>query len=125
MTEERASNATPNGTPPEEDPRPDGLRSAKSLLWSTPETARASRRPRSAWPCARPRLARRRYPIPEERRLGHRRAIDGEPLGIDFQSLGDGFTWDSADLTKDEAEARRPGVKEGSRRGRRTSSRRL
>ena len=28
-----------------------------------------------------------------------------EPLGIDFWSLGDGFTWDSDDLTKDEAEA--------------------
>ena len=32
MTEERASNSTPNDAPPEEDPRPDGLRSAKSLL---------------------------------------------------------------------------------------------
>jgi len=27
-------------------------------------------------------------------------------LGIDFWSLGDGFTWDSDDLAKDEAEAR-------------------
>ena len=32
MTEERGSNSTPNDAPPEEDPRPDGLRSAKSLL---------------------------------------------------------------------------------------------
>ena len=32
MTEERESSSTPNDAPPEQDPRPDGLRSAKSLL---------------------------------------------------------------------------------------------
>ncbi|MEZ5168006.1 MAG: cob(I)yrinic acid a,c-diamide adenosyltransferase [Acidimicrobiales bacterium] len=40
-----------------------------------------------------------------------------ERLGIDFWSLGDGFTWDSEDLTKDEAEGRRRGVGEGHRGG--------
>jgi len=29
-----------------------------------------------------------------------------EPLGVDFWSLGDGFTWDSDDLSQSEAEAR-------------------
>lgn len=108
MTEERASNATPNDAPPEEDPRPDGLRSAKSLLLVN--TGDGKGKSSAAFGVAM-RARARDWPVAVIQFLKSDDWVTGEqlmaePLGIDFQSLGDGFTWDSTDLTKDEAEAR-------------------
>ena len=108
MTEECASSSTQNDAPPEEDPRPDGPRSAKSL--PLVNTGDGKGKSSAAFGVA----MRARAGDGPVAVIQFRKSDDwvtgeqlmAEPLGIDFQSLGDGFTWDSADLTKDEAEAR-------------------
>lgn len=93
--------------PLEEDPRPDGLRVAKSLVLVN--TGDGKGKSSSAFGVAL-RARARDWPVAVIQFLKSDDWVTGEqlmaePLGIDFQSLGDGFTWDSDDLTKDEAEA--------------------
>lgn len=93
--------------PLEEDPRPDGLRLAKSLLLVN--TGDGKGKSSSAFGVAM-RARARDWPVAVVQFLKSDDWVTGEQimadrLGIDFWSLGDGFTWDSDDLTKDEAEA--------------------
>ena len=100
--------STDSVNPPEEDPRPDGLRPAKSLL--VVNTGDGKGKSSAAFGVAM-RARARDWPVAVIQFLKSDNWVTGEqlmaePLGIDFQSLGDGFTWDSDDLTKDEAEAK-------------------
>lgn len=93
--------------PPTEDPRPDGLRVAKSLVLV--HTGDGKGKSSAAFGVAM-RARAREWPVAVIQFLKSDEWVTGEqlmagPLGIDFQSLGDGFTWDSDDLSKDEAEA--------------------
>ena len=94
--------------PLEEDPRPDGLRAAKSLV--VVNTGDGKGKSSAAFGVAM-RARARDWPVAVIQFLKSDDWVTGEQmmaetLGIDFWSLGDGFTWDSDDLTKDEAEAK-------------------
>ena len=52
------------------------------------------------------RLARRRRAVPEVGGVARRRGEDRRQLGVDWFAIGEGFSWDSKDLTEDEAVAR-------------------
>lgn len=91
-----------------EDPRPAGMRSAKSLV--IVNTGEGKGKSSAAFGVA-IRARARRWPVAVVQFLKSEGWVTGEqmmaePLGIDFWSLGEGFTWDSSDLAKDEAEAR-------------------
>lgn len=91
-----------------EDPRPDGLSVAKSLVLVN--TGDGKGKSSAAFGVAL-RARAREWPVAVVQFLKSDDWVTGEQLmaerlGIDFWSLGDGFTWDSDDLTKDEAEAR-------------------
>ncbi|MBT5137818.1 MAG: cob(I)yrinic acid a,c-diamide adenosyltransferase [Acidimicrobiaceae bacterium] len=93
--------------PPTEDPRPDGLQVAKSLVLV--HTGDGKGKSSAAFGIAM-RARARDWPVAVIQFLKSDEWVTGEQLmadtlGIDFQSLGDGFTWDSDDLSKDEAEA--------------------
>ena len=93
--------------PPTEDPRPDGLTAAKSLV--VVNTGDGKGKSSAAFGVAM-RARARNWPVAVVQFLKSDDWVTGEqlmaePLGIDFWSLGDGFTWDSDDLSKDEAEA--------------------
>ena len=93
--------------PPTEDPRPDGLTVAKSLVLV--HTGDGKGKSSAAFGVAL-RARAREWSVAVVQFLKSPDWVTGEqlmaePLGIDFWSLGDGFTWDSEDLTKDEAEA--------------------
>ncbi|MDG1411056.1 MAG: cob(I)yrinic acid a,c-diamide adenosyltransferase [Acidimicrobiales bacterium] len=93
--------------PPTEDPRPDGLRVAKSLVLV--HTGDGKGKSSAAFGVAM-RARARDWPVAVIQFLKSDEWVTGEQLmadtlGLDFQSLGDGFTWDSDDLSKDEAEA--------------------
>jgi len=95
-------------TPPTEDPRPDGLRTARSLV--VVNTGDGKGKSSAAFGMAM-RARAREWPVAVVQFLKSDNWVTGEqmmaePLGIDFWSLGEGFTWDSDDLTRDEAEAR-------------------
>ncbi len=90
-----------------EDPRPDGLRVAKSLVLV--HTGDGKGKSSAAFGVAM-RARAREWPVAVVQFLKSDAWVTGEQLmaetlGIDFQSLGEGFTWDSNDLSKDEAEA--------------------
>jgi cob(I)alamin adenosyltransferase len=91
-----------------DDPRPDGLTVAKSLVLVN--TGDGKGKSSAAFGVAM-RARARDWPVAVVQFLKSDDWVTGEqimagPLGIDFWSLGDGFTWDSDDLTKDEAEAK-------------------
>ena len=93
--------------PPTEDPRPDGLSVAKSLVLVN--TGDGKGKSSAAFGVAL-RARARNWPVAVVQFLKSDEWVTGEqmmaePLGIDFWSLGEGFTWDSDDLTEDEAEA--------------------
>ncbi|WP_420622912.1 cob(I)yrinic acid a,c-diamide adenosyltransferase [Candidatus Poriferisodalis sp.] len=95
-------------TPPTDDPRPDGLRTARSLV--VVNTGNGKGKSSAAFGTAM-RARARGWPVAVVQFLKSDDWVTGEqmmaePLGIDFWSLGEGFTWDSDDLTRDEAEAR-------------------
>ena len=99
--------STDSVNPPEEDPRPDGLRPAKSLL--VVNTGDGKGKSSAAFGVAM-RARARDWPVAVVQFLKSDDWVTGEQImaeriGVDFWSLGDGFTWDSDDLTKDEAEA--------------------
>ena len=90
-----------------EDPRPDGLSVAKSLVLVN--TGEGKGKSSAAFGVAM-RARARDWPVAVIQFLKSEDWVTGEQLmadrlGIDFWSLGEGFTWDSDDLTKDEAEA--------------------
>lgn len=94
--------------PPTDDPRPDGLRVAKSLV--VLNTGDGKGKSSAAFGVAL-RARARQWPVAVVQFLKSEDWVTGEQmmaesLGIDMWSLGDGFTWDSDDLTKDEAEAK-------------------
>ena len=94
--------------PPKTDPRPQTLRTAKSLILVN--TGEGKGKSSSAFGVAL-RARARQWPVAVVQFLKSESWVTGEqmmakPLGIDFWSLGDGFTWDSDNLAKDEAEAR-------------------
>ncbi len=91
-----------------EDPRPDGLAVAKSLVLV--HTGDGKGKSSAAFGVA-VRARARGWPVAVVQFLKSDDWVTGEQLmapqlGIDFWSLGDGFSWDSDDLAKDEAEAR-------------------
>ncbi len=93
--------------PPQEDPRPDGLRTARSLVLVNTGTGKG--KSSAAFGVAM-RARARDWPVAVIQFLKSEAWVTGEQmmaesLGIDFWSLGEGFTWDSGDLSKDEAEA--------------------
>lgn len=95
-------------TPPEEDPRPDALRNAKSVVVLNTGDGRGKsssafgivmRARARDWPVAVVQFLKSPDWVTGEQKMA-------ETLGVDFWSLGDGFTWDSEDLSQSEAEAR-------------------
>ena len=93
--------------PPTEDPRPGGMRTAGSLVLvntgegkgkSTAAFGVALRARARSWPVAVVQFLKSDDWVTGEQLMA-------ESLGIDFWSLGEGFTWDSADLGRDEAVA--------------------
>lgn len=91
-----------------EDPRPDGLTVAKSLVLVN--TGDGKGKSSAAFGVAM-RARARGWPVAVVQFLKSDDWVTGEQLmadtlGIDFWSLGEGFTWDSDDLGKDEAEAK-------------------
>ncbi|GJM38470.1 MAG: cob(I)alamin adenosyltransferase [Acidimicrobiales bacterium] len=98
---------TESQEPLTDDPRPDGLRVAKSLVLV--HTGDGKGKSSAAFGVAL-RARARDWPVAVVQFLKSDDWVTGEqlmaePLGIDFWSLGDGFTWDSDDLSKDQAEA--------------------
>lgn len=103
-----------NDEPPTDDPRPDGLRVAKSLI--VVNTGDGKGKSSAAFGVAL-RARARDWPVAVVQFLKSPDWVTGEQLmadriGIDMWSLGEGFTWDSNDLSKDEA-----GAKEAWRHG--------
>lgn len=93
--------------PPTDDPRPDGLRVAKSLI--VVNTGDGKGKSSAAFGTVL-RARARGWPVAVIQFLKSADWLTGEqlmaePLGFDMWSLGEGFTWDSNDLSKDEAEA--------------------
>jgi cob(I)alamin adenosyltransferase len=93
---------------PTEDPRPDGLRRAGSLVVvntgpgkgkSTAAMGVMLRGVARGWS-----VAVVQYLKSGTWKVGEEKV--GRQLGVDWWALGDGFTWDSDDLTEDEAVAR-------------------
>ena len=93
---------------PTDDPRPDDLTRAPSLVLvntgpgkgkTTAAMGVVMRGVGRGWPVA-------VDPVPEVGELAHRaRRRSRRQLGVDWWAMGDGFTWDSADLTVDQAVA--------------------
>ena len=99
--------STSANSPPTEDPRPDGLRVAPSLV--VVYTGDGKGKSSAAFGTAL-RARAREWPVAVVQFLKSDNWVTGEqlmaePLGMDFWSLGEGFTWNSEDLTRDEAEA--------------------
>ena len=95
-------------SPLTEDPRPDGMRVAQSLV--VVNTGDGKGKSSAAFGTVL-RARARGWPVAVVQFLKSSEWVTGEqlmaePLGVDFWSLGEGFTWDSADLARDEAEAR-------------------
>lgn len=93
---------------PTDDPRPDGLRSAPSLvLVNTGEGKGKSsaafgvmlRSIAAGW-----HVAVAQFVKSSDWKVGEEQI--GRQLGVDWHTFGDGFTWDSADLEHDKAHAR-------------------
>ena len=108
MNASQPDGSTPTDAPPTDDPRPDGLRTARSLV--VVNTGDGKGKSSAAFGMAM-RARARDWPVAVVQFLKSDNWVTGEqlmaePLGIDFWSLGEGFTWDSTDLTRDEAEAR-------------------
>ena len=94
--------------PPAEDPRPDGLRTAPSLVLvntgdgkgkSTAAFGVVLRAVARGWRVAVVQFLKSGAWHVGEEEVGRR-------LGVEWWALGEGFTWDSTDLSEDEAVAR-------------------
>jgi cob(I)alamin adenosyltransferase len=104
-TEPAADNAP--DTAPTEDPRPDGLRRADSLV--IVNTGNGKGKSSSAFGMMIRALARDwNVAVVQFIKSGNWNVGEekmGRKLGVDWFSFGDGFTWDSSDLTNDKAHA--------------------
>ena len=99
---------TPTDQPPEEDPRPTELRRAESLLLVN--TGDGKGKSTAAFGVVM-RAVARGWPVTVVQFLKSGNWHVGEEkvareLGVDWRAIGEGFTWDSEDLTQDEAVAR-------------------
>ncbi len=95
-------------SPPTTDPRPDRMGTARSLVLVN--TGEGKGKSTAAFGVAL-RARARAWPVAVIQFLKSDDWVTGEQLmagslGIDFWSLGEGFTWDSDDLTRDRAVAR-------------------
>lgn len=96
------------GEAPTDDPRPDGLRSAASLVLVNTGNGKGKssaafgvmlRALALDW-----KVAVLQFVKSGDWKVGEEKI--GRQLGVEWQSFGDGFTWDSADLENDKAHAR-------------------
>ena len=97
--------------PPTDDPRPDRLRPAPSIVIvntgdgkgkSTAAFGVIMRAVGREWPVAVVQFLKSgAWHVGEEK--------TAKQLGVEWFAIGEGFTWDSEDLTEDEAVAARPG----------------
>lgn len=96
------------GTAPTDDPRPDGLRSADSLV--VVNTGNGKGKSSSAFGIMVRGVARGwnvavvQFIKSGDWKVGEEKI--GRQLGVDWSAFGDGFTWDSEDLSNDIAHAR-------------------
>ncbi len=105
---DRADDATIDTTDvPTEDPRPDGLRSAKSLVIVNTGNGKGKssaafgvmlRSLAMGWP-----VAVIQFIKSGDWKVGEEKI--GRQMGVDWHSFGDGFTWDSDNLDVDKAHA--------------------
>lgn len=102
------SDQVPRDQPPTDDPRPDGLRSAPSLLLVNTGDGKGKssaafgvmlRAVARGWNVAVLQFVKSGDWVVGEEKVGRE-------LGVHWQALGDGFSWDSADLDDDKASAR-------------------
>jgi len=110
MTSEILNDETPVDVPdtaPTDDPRPDGLRRADSLV--IVNTGNGKGKSSSAFGMMIRALARDwNVAVVQFIKSGNWNVGEekmGRKLGVDWFSFGDGFTWDSDDLTNDRAHA--------------------
>ena len=102
------STGTAAGTAPTDDPRPDGLRSADSLV--VVNTGNGKGKSSSAFGIMVRGVARGwnvavvQFIKSGDWKVGEEKI--GRQLGVDWYAFGDGFTWDSEDLSNDIAHAR-------------------
>ena len=98
----------PHQDPPVDDPRPDGLRSAKSLL--VVNTGNGKGKSSAAFGVMVRGVARGwKVAVLQFIKSGDWKVGEesiGRQLGVHWQALGHGFTWDSANLEQDRAFAR-------------------
>jgi cob(I)alamin adenosyltransferase len=108
LTEEQ-SGEQPTDTPPQEDPRPDDLRSARSLVLvntgdgkgkSTAAFGVMVRGVAQGW-----KVAVLQFIKSGEWQVGEEQV--GRQLGVDWWALGEGFTWDTGDPDHDREVAQR------------------
>ncbi len=94
--------------PPLEDPRPDGLRNAKSLLLVN--TGNGKGKSSAAFGVMMRGVARGwKVAVLQFIKSGDWKVGEesiGRQLGVDWQALGQGFTWDSSNIEDDKAHAR-------------------
>ncbi len=95
-------------TPPTENPIPDGMRVARSVV--VVNTGDGKGKSSAAFGVMLRAIARDwRVAVVQFLKSGEWRVGEedvGRRLGVDWWALGEGFTWDSADLTRDEAVAK-------------------
>ena len=106
-TEPTPTAAADAGSAPTEDPRPDGLRSADSVV--VVNTGNGKGKSSSAFGMMIRAVARGwkvavvQFIKSGDWQVGEEKI--GRQLGVDWYAFGDGFTWDSDDLTNDRAHA--------------------
>ena len=107
MTTDEPAQSPPDETAPTDDPRPDGLRGARSLVVintgdgkgkSTAAFGVMVRAIARGW-----KVAVVQFIKSGDWKVGEEKL--GRELGVDWYSFGDGFTWDSDDLSADRAHA--------------------
>lgn len=107
MTSEAPEERRPDDTAPTEDPRPDGLRGAPSLV--VINTGDGKGKSSAAFGVMVRAIARGwkvavvQFIKSGDWKVGEEKL--GRELGVDWYSFGDGFTWDSDDLSSDRAHA--------------------
>ena len=106
MTEEEREHL--GDDPPTEDPRPEGMRTAPSLI--IVNTGDGKGKSTAAFGVVMRAVARKwRVAVVQFLKSGDWQVGEEQvarTLGVDWWALGEGFTWDSKDLTEDQAVAR-------------------